>query len=619
MVTQGDGMFRGGSHRTGVSGEAGPPPGFSPWGRRMSGPVRAAPVVTDGLVVAGDAGGRLVALDALDGSHRWNLRTDAGPLLSPPIAYAGLILIRAGGSGGTLLAVDAASGEVRWRFATGAGFSAPPAAADGLVAVVAHRGLTILRAADGEVVAERELGGPSQFTALGVLQEVIGSAGRPDFYGCPPAIADGRVHLVVPNQSLRAFALADARPLWQAPLNLAMHAGCAVAGGIVHVADLAGEAHALRADDGEPVWTEQISLLVDRAMPVVDGGIVYFAGRAPSTHPPLLTSGAIVALDAATGELRWRKPTAAWVEASPAAGHGRLIYATRGTAENAAELAAVDASDGRHLWSRPVEHRGPGMDTSHDGLRASPVVHDGILYFGMPSGSLQTLDAATGTDAGTFRARDRIRRGVPAGPFPGPAAAHLNTVLTGAATAFGGGLLGALATGRPAGMLAGLAVSPLVMLAADRLAALFFRIGLKYFTAGRGGASAFWSGLARLTMYLVPPTRKRGARRVRAVANVAAGLGAAGYRSAWPVAAGMHLRQANALAERFPGPDTTLLRAHATGLAARGYAEFGERDVAARHAAHAVDLYLSIDAFGDPANLEQARQIDALYRSLTGN
>jgi outer membrane protein assembly factor BamB len=614
------GMYRGGPRRTGLSGEAGPPPGFRPWGRRMAGPVRAAPVVTGGVVVVGDAGGQLVAFDARGGSRRWDLRTGGSPLVSPPIAYAGLILIREGGSDGTLLAVDAATGEVCWRFATGLGVSAPPAAADGLVAVVTGGpALTILRATDGAVVAERKLDGGTQLTLGGLVHEITGSAGRPDLHGCPPAIADGRVHLVTPDQILRAFALADARPLWQARMTLALHAGCAVADGVVYVADEAGCAHALGAADGESLWTQEIGLLVDRAVPVVDSGIVYFAGRAPSAKPPLLTSGAIIALDAATGRLLWRKPTAAWVEASPAVGYGRLIYATRGSAENDAELAAVDATDGSRLWSRPVEHRGPGLATHHDGLRASPVVHDGILYFGMPSGSLQTLDAATGTDGGTRRARDRIRRGVPAGPFPGWVEAHFRTALSGAATAFGCGMLGAVATGRYAGILVGLAASPLIMLAAGRLALLLFRISARQFAAGRFRTPAYVAGLAYLAMWLVPPTRRWSARRVRAIANLAAGLGAAGDRSAWSAVNAMHLWRATALARRFPGPETAVLRANATGMAANGYAEFGERDVAARHAAHALDLYLSIDAFRDPEIMAQAMRIEELYHSLTGN
>lgn len=76
---------------------------------------------------------------------------------------------------------------------------------------------------------------------------------------------------------------------------------------------------------------------------------------------------------------------------------------------------------------------------------------------------------------------------------------------------------------------------------------------------------------------------------------------------------------ADRLAARGPSKATIVLRAQAHKTAAEGCRRFGDPAGAARCAAHAVDLYLAVDAFFDPELEYHARHADAMYRDLTGS
>ena len=608
-------MYRGGPDRSGVTGSADPPEGFAPWGRRVAGPVLCAPVVADDTVYVADAGGRLSAFGALDGTRRWTHSPLGGKaLVGPPVVHAGTIYL---GGGDGLLALAAATGEARWSYATGVPVTAAPAVADGRVFLLAEGPrLVALREADGRPLWMRKLGAlnPSLWD---LVREVNDSGGQPEFLGSPPAIAARTVYVAGPDNTLYAVSAASGEVRWQRPLKLGLHAGCAVADGRVYAAGTDGRLCALAVADGREQWSVDTRLRVDRVVPVVVGDLVYVAGRAMSPGPPLLTSGAVQAYDRETGALRWRRPTAAWVEAPLAVGHGRLIFTTRGTALNDAELTAVDAGDGRRLWWRPVEHRsGHPTDTRNDGLRAAPTVHDGVLYLGMPSGSLQTLDAATGTDGATLGKKRRMRQRRPVGPWPSRDMVHLTTGLWAVGTLLPCLLVATLVEGPDLGPLIGLLATPVVMVLAQLLGRAAFNAGARLGERRWFRAAAVVSGLALAAMQLVPPARRFAQHRVRAMANIGWALAEARLAKPWQAVAAGHLAMAEALARRFPSDDTTVLRAQAEAMVAEGHKVFNTWDQAARHAAHAVDLYLAADAFRDPRYQGHARYMDAMYGEL---
>ncbi|MGP4027399.1 protein kinase domain-containing protein [Actinomadura sp. 3N407] len=81
------------------------------WSRDIGGRVTGGVTVADGLVLAGDASGRLHALDAQTGRQRWRFGTD-GPLRATPVAAAGTVY--AGSDHDRLYAIGTADGALRW-------------------------------------------------------------------------------------------------------------------------------------------------------------------------------------------------------------------------------------------------------------------------------------------------------------------------------------------------------------------------------------------------------------------------------------------------------------------------------------------------------------------------
>ncbi|WP_181449150.1 PQQ-binding-like beta-propeller repeat protein [Nonomuraea aridisoli] len=135
-----------------------------------------------------------------------------------------------------------------------------------------------------------------------------------------------------------------------------------------------GGLHALDAVSGEVRWRSRITGL-GQSRPVVAGATVYAGDSAGTTY----------ALNAATGTLLWSfraegdQPAYRW-DAAVADG---LVY----TAGADRTLYALDAATGRTRWRLPL---GGGRHTG-------PVAAGGTLYVSDVGGTLYALDPATGT------------------------------------------------------------------------------------------------------------------------------------------------------------------------------------------------------------------------------
>lgn len=137
----------------------------------------------------------------------------------------------------------------------------------------------------------------------------------------------------------------------------------------------------------EPVWTMSVGapvwgdLTFDRAR-----SVLYVADE----------SGAVTALSARDGALRWRTSLGASVRGAPALARGRLYVATD------AALAAIEAGTGRTLWSAAfapeLAARLPMSDpnSAWDHYAASPVVDGGVVYVGSRDGCVYAIGAREG-------------------------------------------------------------------------------------------------------------------------------------------------------------------------------------------------------------------------------
>jgi eukaryotic-like serine/threonine-protein kinase len=115
--------------------------------------------------------------------------------------------------------------------------------------------------------------------------------------------------------------------------------------------------------------------------PVVAQGTVYFGSG----------DGNLYALDAATGELRWKFHTGDVVHASPAYADGAVYFGSWDS-----YFYAVDAATGHEKWrfhggEDPLIH-------NQVGFQSSPAVVDGVVYTGCRDSNVYALDAATGKE-----------------------------------------------------------------------------------------------------------------------------------------------------------------------------------------------------------------------------
>ncbi len=162
----------------------------------------------------------------------------------------------------------------------------------------------------------------------------------------------------------------DPTLLWRADTAGEVYSSPAVVDGIVYLGSKSGFLQALDATTGEERWRFDLGDYIVRASPAVIDGTVYITG-----------GFSLFAVDAKTGEERWSVPIRFAGQSSPAVVDG-MVYVS----SHEGLVYAVDAATGIQRWQYQT-----------DGLVfSSPAVADGTLYFGGVNGDLYALDAATG-------------------------------------------------------------------------------------------------------------------------------------------------------------------------------------------------------------------------------
>ncbi|MFF5637485.1 PQQ-binding-like beta-propeller repeat protein [Streptomyces sp. NPDC012825] len=376
-----------------------PEPGhWRPWRFRMSNDVWGTPVVDDDLLYVTSfevhaldtgsgrrqfktrdvawsmavAGGRihasdgptLYALDATDGGERWRLRTDAW-------VYALKVdrgTVVTGTRGGGVQGWEASNGAKLWEV-TGAqtDFETPEAGP-------AVHGDTVyvwrdarLQALDARTGAER-------------WSYPVGDAASCG--GVPVRVApaeDGHVYVSAGTRVL-SIDIAAGRVRWhfEAPAVFlsppAFAPGPAVTGGGVYLADHLGTVYALDATTGQDRWriaTEQRQST--EPVLVADGNVHVGSGSALYT------------LDAVTGTPRWRFAAGGELVGSPVVADGRIHF---GSADHV--LYTLDATGGQLRWK---------LATGGE-ITGSPVAKGGVVYACSKDRCVYALDAVKGTATG---------------------------------------------------------------------------------------------------------------------------------------------------------------------------------------------------------------------------
>lgn len=362
-------MFRGGPSHPGVYAPAGSTYVGLQWTFRTPGDVIGSPTVADDVVYVASGDGGLYAIDLLTGVERWRRELGAPSHSTPAVAGS---LVYAVTRDGRIQAVDRDTGRRVWEVATGPDVplawghesgdiytSSPTLSGD----------LLVVGSGDGYVYALDRKTGEVRWRAR--------TGGR---VRSSPAIADGRVYVGSMDGILYAYDLETGQAAWRFETKGAglfsgdfgfdrrtIQSSPSVADGVVYVGSRDGTVYAVDARDGSPRWTLSHGTSWVITSPAVTDGTVY-AGSSDAAF--------VQAIDAGTGQERWRQSTAGIVWSSPAASGGLLVVC-----DGVGIVSALDRATGQLRWRAYV----PG------GTRSSPVVTDGLVVVGTNDGGVYAL------------------------------------------------------------------------------------------------------------------------------------------------------------------------------------------------------------------------------------
>jgi outer membrane protein assembly factor BamB len=223
-----------------------------------------------------------------------------------------------------------------------------------------------------------------------------------------PAIVDGVVYVGSNDGKLYAIDEAKGSLKWKFATGARVSSSPAVADGVVFFGSYDGNFYAVDAATGKAKWKFRNAgerryagthlhgaLPVGEKMPdpfdvylsspVVWNGAVYFGSG----------DGNVYALDAVSGDLKWKFQTADVVHASPAIADGRLYVGSWDS-----YFYALNAATGNEVW-RFKTGEDPEIH-NQVGIQSSATVTNGTVYFGCRDSKFYALDATTGKQLWVF-------------------------------------------------------------------------------------------------------------------------------------------------------------------------------------------------------------------------
>ncbi|HVD69236.1 MAG TPA: PQQ-binding-like beta-propeller repeat protein [Actinomycetota bacterium] len=303
------------------------------------------------------------------------------------------------------------------------GLSAPVSAGDLIVAVGPEAVIGVDAAAGTQSWSvDRDLGPsvPAAITSIGGRDAVVYTEGfgegPPDAAGSasPSASASGSAS---PSPSstgggtqdepfdshLAAFDLETQEPLWDTvELDAVSRTGVTVGDGMAYLGVNGGTIYAVDLAKGKVAWTAELGRPVATQPAFTDGTVV--VGLQASREEPHPT---VVALDASTGEERWRADdqSQAAIVSTASIADGTVYVAFTGGQESSIDAFALDTG-GRRWRTRFPRFFDLTASTP-------PVVTDDAVYVTDAQGETYRLDPATGTRVWEFALNEGVLRTAP--------------------------------------------------------------------------------------------------------------------------------------------------------------------------------------------------------------
>ncbi|MBE0430378.1 MAG: PQQ-binding-like beta-propeller repeat protein [Dehalococcoidia bacterium] len=285
-------------------------------------------------------------------------------------------IVYAGSADGRVVAVDAATGSLKWHYPitapSGGGLSCGPAAVSAAIyttpivegdlvyvgTYTAQGGrMYALRISDGQIIWEYPRGG----AYIGAIVGTPVIAGESIYFSS----SDGRVYALDRSSFTLDWSseqLAD--KLWTSP---------AVVGDTVYVSTLDGHIHALSAETGEPLDWSFESQTGFASAPVVYEDIIYVGSFDNNLY----------AVRIGASEPLWRFAGGKWFWAAPLVSHG-IVYA--GCLDG--RIYAIDAETGEGLWQfESKDAKGRRVP-----IVSSPYLVDNLLILVNEAGTVHVFD-----------------------------------------------------------------------------------------------------------------------------------------------------------------------------------------------------------------------------------
>lgn len=223
-----------------------------------------------------------------------------------------------------------------------------------------------------------------------------------------PVYSNGVLYFGSDDNNLYAVDAATGIQKWKYVTQGPVPSSPAVSGDTVYFPSYDGKFYALNAETGRLKWKfstggerrfeakgihgfqPKNQTIADPwdlylSSPVVANGTVYFGSG----------DGNLYALDAASGDLRWKFRAGDVIHSSPALDSGTLYFGSWDS-----YFYAVDAATGHEKW----RFKGGEDPEIHNqvGFQSSATVADGVVYVGCRDSNVYALDAATGKEKWRF-------------------------------------------------------------------------------------------------------------------------------------------------------------------------------------------------------------------------
>ena len=215
-----------------------------------------------------------------------------------------------------------------------------------------------------------------------------------------PCAADGKVYFGAGDDGLYCVHAADGSPAWDdkvRPKGLHVDAGPLVVGGRVYCGSGVGDAYketcvfCVDAETGKEIWRRPTDLPVWGESVVAGGRLYVGIGNGNFMESDDKPAGAVLCLDAATGNPIWRHDAPDGLLIRVAVDRTCVYFASRDQ-----NCYCLDHADGRVLWKKDL---GSPVTASPVLVRCPECGCSEALYVVAGEGQVYRLDPATGAEA----------------------------------------------------------------------------------------------------------------------------------------------------------------------------------------------------------------------------